>query len=397
MNVRFKSNDNLIAEFFKLESAGGLLLVIAAAFAMIFANTGLNDFYQNTLHTKISILYGDAGFSKSVLHWINDGLMAIFFFLIGLEVKREFARGQLSSKEQVVLPLVAAVGGIAAPALVYYFIAKDTPEFLGGWAIPAATDIAFALGVLAVLGKRAPISLKILLTAIAVLDDIAAVIIIAVFYTADLSTGALGMAAACTAVLFVMNRMKVSRVEAYVLIGIILWGSVLKSGVHATLAGVLTALLIPLNVEDEDGCEIVPKIEHTLHPWVAYLILPVFAFANAGVPLAGLTMEVLLSPVTLGIFLGLFVGKQLGIFSMVWATVKLGLAKRPDGVSWAQIYGVSALCGIGFTMSLFIGTLAFDDPAIESAVRLGVLCGSFASALLGSLVLYLSYKPQSKK
>jgi NhaA family Na+:H+ antiporter len=382
------SNDNLIAEFFKLESAGGLMLIAASVLAIIFANTGFYGIYEAFLHMKITVLIGNVGFDKSLLHWVNDGLMAIFFFIVGLEIKREFLKGTLSSKESLVLPFAAAIGGMAIPALVYYYIAKDTPELIDGWAIPAATDIAFALGILGLLGSRIPISLKALLTAIAVIDDIGAVIIIALFYTADLSTSALIMSAICVAGLFTLNKMKCTRTAAYIMIGFILWASVLKSGVHATLAGVITALFIPLDVKNEDGHSIAHHLEHSLHPWVAYAILPLFAFANAGVSFEGITLEKFTSPVTLGIFCGLFLGKQFGIFASIFTVIKLGLTKMPKDMGWAHLYGLSALCGIGFTMSLFIGTLAFSTPGMESSVRLGVIVGSLMSALLGSAILY---------
>ena len=388
MSIKSKSNDSLIKEFFKLESAGGILLVIASAFAILLANSGFEGLYHDFLRTKITFLFGDVGFDKTLLHWINDGLMAIFFFLVGLEIKREFIKGSLSSREGLTLPFIAAIGGMAIPALIYFYIAKDTPELLDGWAIPAATDIAFALGIMSLLGSRVPLSLKALLTAIAVIDDIGAVIIIALFYTADLSISALIMASICIFGLFILNRMKISRADIYVLVGFILWASVLKSGVHATLAGVTTALFIPVNLKNEDGHNIAARLEHKLHPWVAYAILPLFAFANAGISFEGMTFESMLSPVTLGIFCGLFIGKQLGIFAGMWAAIKLGLTKRPVGITWTHLYGMSILCGIGFTMSLFIGGLAFSSPGLESAVRLGVISGSVVSALLGSIILY---------
>lgn len=397
VNAKYSTHDSRIARFFKLESASGILLIFAALLAIIFANSGLADFYDKTLHTKISILYGDAGFSKTLLHWINDGLMAIFFFLVGLEIKEEFALGHLSSREQMTLPFAAAIGGMAIPALVYVYITKDVPALIDGWAIPAATDIAFAIGLLALLGSRIPLSAKILLTAIAIIDDIGAVIVIALFYTSDLSVNALYIACGAIIMLGILNRMRCAHIAAYVLVGMVLWASVLKSGVHATLAGVITALFIPLNVKNEDGHELVEHLEHTLHPWVSFLIVPLFAFANAGVSLEGLSLDVLLSPVTLGIFCGLFIGKQLGIFTSIFLIVKSGFAKKPQDINWLQLYGLSAMCGIGFTMSLFIGGLAFDNADLETQVRLGVLTGSLASAVFGCGILYFAHNNKNKQ
>lgn len=386
-----------IREFFKLESAGGIVLILAAIFAMIMANSGAASFYDHLLHAKVGLVFGDYDFSKTLLHWINDGLMAIFFFLVGLEIKRELLGGQLSSKESAMLPALAAVGGMAMPALVYFLVNRNHPEFLHGWAIPSATDIAFALGILSLLGKRAPVSLKILLTAIAVIDDLGAVIIIALFYTANLSMQALGVAAICIAVLAAMNRMNVARSAAYIIVGIILWVAVLKSGVHATLASVITALFIPYRLPDNGKKEkekknLIAGLEHTLHPWVAFMIMPVFAFANAGVSLAGVSFSDLLKPLPLGIMLGLIIGKQLGIFLTIFAAVKSKLCPMPKNTTWYQIYALSALCGIGFTMSLFIGTLAFSNPDLAAPVRLGVLSGSIVSATFGYLLIRLTCK-----
>ncbi|MDY0008573.1 MAG: Na+/H+ antiporter NhaA [Bdellovibrionales bacterium] len=386
-----------LRDFFKLESAGGIVLILSAALAMIMANTGAASFYDHLLHANVGIFFGEFQFSKHLLHWINDGLMAIFFFLVGLEIKRELLGGQLSSKENAMLPALAAVGGMAMPALVYFLVNRDHPELLHGWAIPSATDIAFALGILSLLGKRAPVSLKVLLTAIAVIDDLGAVIIIALFYTDHLSLQALGAAAVCITILVIMNRMGVARAAAYIIIGVILWVAVLKSGVHATLAGVITALLIPHRIKPRANSKKAPpnlieQLEHALHPWVAFMIMPVFAFANAGVSLAGVSFKDLLEPLPLGIMLGLIVGKQSGIFLTIWATVKSGLCPMPKNTTWYQLYALSALCGIGFTMSLFIGTLAFRDPALAAPVRLGVLSGSIVSAIFGYLLIRLTCK-----
>lgn len=384
-----------IQRFFKLESAGGIVLIVSAVLAMIMANSPLAAVYDNTLHSKLGIVFGDFEFSKNLLHWINDGLMAIFFFLVGIEIKRELLGGQLSTKESAMLPALAAVGGMAMPALVYFLVNRNHPELLHGWAIPSATDIAFALGILSLLGKRAPLSLKVLLTAIAVIDDLGAVIIIALFYTANLSTSALGIAALLIVLLAAMNKFGVRRIAAYVIVGVLLWLAVLKSGVHATLAGVVTALFIPYgdnpkkNSQNENMLE---TLEHALHPWVAFMIMPVFAFANAGVSLAGVTLADLFKPLPLGIMLGLIIGKQTGIFFTIFAAVKSGLCPMPKNTTWFQIYALSALCGIGFTMSLFIGTLAFNGQEYAAPVRLGVLSGSIVSAICGYLLIRLTCK-----
>jgi len=381
-----------VARFFKMESAGGIVLIFAAALALIMSNTPLSRFYDHLLHMPVSIMFGDVGLAKPLLLWINDGLMAVFFFLVGLEIKREMLCGHLSSKDKALLPLIAAVGGMALPALVYYLVNHNHPENLHGWAIPSATDIAFALGILSLLGSRVPVSLKILLTAIAVIDDLGAVIIIALFYTGSLSTTALAFAAFFIAALFLLNRRGVNSRGAYLLVGLCLWLAVLKSGVHATLAGVVTALFIPHrapddNAADYDAPSMLARMEHALHPWVAFFIMPVFAFANAGVPLKGLTLDALLQPLPLGIAAGLFIGKQLGIFLSVYAAVKSGLCSMPQQTGWRHIHALSLLCGIGFTMSLFIGTLAFQDPSFAAPVRLGVLGGSTLSAVAGYLLM----------
>ncbi len=378
-----------LIEFLRLESAGGILLVAAAVLALVFANTPLVTAYDWILKLPVTVSIGQFGLSKPLLLWINDGLMAIFFLLVGLEIKREALEGELSSRDQILLPAVAASFGLAVPALLYFWLNQDNGDALNGWAIPTATDIAFALGVLALLGSRVPLALKVFLTAIAIIDDIAAILIIAVFYSDDLSASALVMALIGLTVMIVLNKRGVTRIGAYAVPGILMWVFMVKSGVHATLAGVLMALCIPLRAKDEDGHSPARHLEHSLHPWVAFGILPLFAFANAGVPFDGLSFADLLTPVPLGIMIGLFVGKQVGVFLATWLTVALGLAKRPAGTSWMQIYGASVLCGIGFTMSLFIGTLAFEHGEFNFAaqVRLGVLGGSILSAILGYLVL----------
>ena len=318
--------------------------------------------------------------------------MAVFFFLVGLEVKREIVQGELSSMEKAGLPIVAAIGGMAVPALVFVAVNRDVAANLAGWAIPAATDIAFALGVLALLGKRIPAALKILLLAIAIIDDIGAIAIIAVFYTADVSVFALGLAAIAIAVLVALNRFGVTRIAAYVLVGVFLWACVLKSGVHATLAGVVTALAVPLT--GAQGKSPLEQLEHGLHPWVAFAVLPLFAFANAGVSFDGLRADDLLGPLPLGIALGLLVGKQVGVFGFMLLAIRFGMVRKPGGVSWGQLWGLACLTGIGFTMSLFIGSLAFDSAAAMEQVKIGVLAGSLAGGLLGFLILRTS-KPAS--
>ncbi|MCB2102265.1 MAG: Na+/H+ antiporter NhaA [Rhodobacterales bacterium] len=371
--------------FITKETAGGLILMIAALAALLINNSALAPLYTAFLDLPVAVQVGPLAIDKPLLLWVNDGLMAIFFFLVGLEIKREVLVGELSSVDRAALPLVAAVGGMAVPALIFTGINLGTPENLSGWAIPAATDIAFALGILALLGPRVPVALKVFLLGIAIIDDLGAIIAIALFYTADLSAASLAVGGAGLAVLVALNRFGVTRVAPYILVGIVVWVGVLKSGVHATLAGVLIALTIPMR--DGRGGSPVEHLEHGLHPWVAYLIVPIFAFANAGVSLAGLSFAHLLAPLPLGIALGLFIGKPLGVLGLSWISVKAGLCRLPDGVGWKQIAGVAGLTGIGFTMSLFIGTLAFDGADQLNTVRLGVLMGSVLSALLGVLVL----------
>jgi len=377
-----------IQEFLRLESAGGILLVATAAIALVLSNSPLAPLYNTALELPFSISLGPAGLSKPLLLWINDGLMAIFFLLVGLEIKREIVEGELSSLGQIALPGAAALGGMAVPAAIYWFLNSANPAALNGWAIPTATDIAFSLGVLALLGPRVPLALKVLLMAVAVFDDLGAIVVIAIFYTADLSSSALFISAICLAGLAVMNLMGVRSVPAYVLVGMILWVAVLKSGVHATLAGVALGLAIPI-ARDEAGHSPLRTLEHGLHPVVAFVILPIFAFANAGVSFAGMSLADILEPVTLGIAGGLFIGKQIGIMGALGLMLALGLAKRPEGCSWASLYGMSMLCGIGFTMSLFIGSLAFADPSFAAPVRLGVLGGSLLSAICGFVLLKL--------
>ena len=375
-----------IQAFMKLEASAGLILMGVALLAMLAANTALAPYYDSFLNTNVRAGIGGFEISKPALLWINDGLMAIFFFLVGLEIKREVLTGELSSFDKAVLPVLAAIGGMAIPGLVFVALNWSTPENLNGWAIPTATDIAFALGILALLGTRAPVALKVFLLAIAIIDDLGAIVIIAVFYTSELSTNALTLSMLGFALAVALNRMGVQRVAPYLIIGVFMWVFVLKSGVHATLAGVLIALTIPLKAKDGDKA-LLYKLEHELHPWVAFLILPVFAFANAGVSLQGISFSDLMQPLPLGIAAGLFIGKQIGVFGATWIGVKSGLARLPEGVTWHHVYGVACLTGVGFTMSLFIGSLAFGADETMNAVRLGVISGSILSGLVGFAVL----------
>lgn len=374
---------DMIRDFFKLESAGGIILVIAAVVAMTIANSPLNDVYQGVLHSYVM--------GMSVSHWINDGLMAVFFLLIGLEVKRELLEGALKSRETAIFPAIAAVGGMLAPALIYVLFNAGDPEAIQGWAIPAATDIAFALGIMALLGKRVPVSLKVFLLALAIIDDLGVVVIIALFYTSDLSTMALVVGFIMTAVLFVMNAKHVTKIRLYTVVGLILWVAVLKSGVHATLAGVVIGFAIPLKGKAGEHSPL-KHMEHALHPYVAFAILPLFAFANAGISLDGVSMSGLASTLPLGVALGLLVGKPLGIFSFSVAAVKLGVAKLPEGINFKHIFAVSILCGIGFTMSIFISSLAFGSAHADydTYARLGILMGSTTAAILGYVLLRMS-------
>jgi NhaA family Na+:H+ antiporter len=381
-----------ITHFMHLEASGGIVLMFVALIALFANNSLLASGYQGFLNTPVAIQFGDFKIAKPALLWINDGLMAIFFFLVGLEIKREVLAGELSSLDKIALPMFAAVGGIAVPALIYLGFNANDAATSKGWAIPAATDIAFALGILALLGKRVPVSLKILLLAVAIIDDLAAIIIIALFYTENLSLTALSWAGVGTVILFAMNRFKVMRILPYALIGTLVWAAVLKSGVHATLAGVITAFAIPMVRPKPDMPSPLTRAEHGLHIWVAFLILPLFAFANAGVSLKGLALEDLLSPVPLGIAAGLFFGKQIGVFAACWIAVKVGLARLPEGANWPQVYAVACLTGVGFTMSLFIGTLAFEDAELLNGVRLGVLMGSILSGVLGYTLLRIFSK-----
>jgi NhaA family Na+:H+ antiporter len=377
-----------LREFLRLEAAGGIVLGIAAALALLACNSGLVDLYRSILVLPVEVRFGDLQIAKPLLLWINDGLMAIFFLLVGLEIKREFLEGELSSLRQALLPAIAAVGGMIVPAVLYVLCNLGDPIALRGWAIPSATDIAFAMGVLSLLGARVPIGLKVFLLALAIFDDLGAIVIIAIFYTANLSLVSLLLAAAVLAVMLGLNRLGVTRIAPYALLGIVLWVCVLKSGVHATLAGVAMALAVPMRAPS--GESPLKQLEHALHPWVAFLVTPLFGFANAGVSFAGMGAGVLANGVSLGIAAGLFLGKQIGVFGAVFACVRLRLAQLPAGVGWPGIYGAALLAGIGFTMSLFIGTLAWDTPDYAAPLRIGVLAGSLVSGLAGYALLLVA-------
>ncbi|HEY0324528.1 MAG TPA: Na+/H+ antiporter NhaA [Allosphingosinicella sp.] len=375
---------SIIRSLLTSEAGGGLILIVAAAVALVVANSGAAETYFGVLEMYVGPL--------SVLHWINDALMALFFLLVGLEIKRELMDGELSTPRRRVLPGIAALGGMVVPAIIYLLVNQDGGA-LRGWAVPVATDIAFALGILALLGRRVPVSLRIFLTALAIIDDLLAVAIIAIFYTSQLSFLWLGAALVTLALLAALNRMKVVRLWPYLAVGVALWVFTLLSGVHATLAGVALALTIPIRCTPgcpDDMESPLHRLEHGIQPWVAYLVIPIFGFANAGVSLAGVGLDTLLQPVALGVAAGLFLGKQVGVFLTTWAAIRLRLADCPEDATMLQVYGVALLCGVGFTMSLFIGLLAFDDPAMQAQVKIGVLAGSVLSALMGAAVLRLS-------
>lgn len=385
-----------LRSFLAMKAAPGILLCAAAALALLMENTSLQGVYDSLKNTPVILRIGGFAIDKPLLLWINDGLMAIFFLLVGLEIKRELLQGHLSSRAQAVLPFVAALGGLAAPALIYSYLNWGDETLMQGWAVPAATDIAFALGVLIMLGDRIPHALKVTLVAIAIIDDLAAIIIIALFYTAETSVLSLVLAGVGLAAAYGLNRAGVVQLGPYCMLGLFIWACVLKSGVHATLAGVALGLLIPLRAKNKHGESPLVVMEHALHPYVAFAILPVFAFANAGIPLAGIGLADFMQPITLGVMLGLFLGKQIGVMGLTLLACLLGICKLPDGVSWMQFYGMALLTGIGFTMSLFIGTLAFTDIDHATSVRLGVLSGSFLSAVCGvGVLLYAGRKSAS--
>jgi len=380
---------SLIKDFLKLESASGIILLFTAILAMIMANSPLSHWYDMLLDVPVEIRIGELVIAKPLLLWINDGLMALFFFLIGLELKREVLEGELAEPKNIVLPALGAVGGMLVPGMIYVAFNYSDPEAIKGWAIPAATDIAFALGILLLLGKKVPLSLKIFLVSLAIFDDVGAIVIIAIFYTSNLSVLSLVVAAFCIVVLYILNRRGVMEIMPYLLIGLIMWVAVLKSGVHATLAGIICAFFIPLRNAKSPKNSPLRDLEHSLHASVAFGVLPLFAFANAGISLNGVDLDALLHPVPLGICVGLFIGKQLGVFLFCWAGVKLGIAQLPKGMTWQSLYGVAILCGIGFTMSLFIGSLAFEDMGADLAFddRLGIVLGSFFSGVVGYFYL----------
>lgn len=389
----------MLRNFLKLESAAGLILMGAAILAMIAANSPAAGLYGYFLDTPVEVRIGELEVAKPLFLWVNDGLMAIFFFLVGLELKREVLEGELSRPANVLLPALGAVGGIVVPVAVFVWFNAGNPEAMRGWAIPAATDIAFALGILMLLGSRVPVSLKIFLVSLAIFDDIGAIVIIAIFYTVNLSILALVVSTACLIVLGIMNYRGVSKVAPYILVGVIMWTAVLKSGVHATLAGVALAAFIPMRDSQDSEVSPLRMLEHDLHSVVAYGVLPLFAFVNAGISLSGVSMADLMHPVPLGIAAGLFVGKQVGIFALCFVAIKLGLARMPEGASWGSLYGISILCGVGFTMSLFVGSLAFENVVFSPEdifdERLGIILGSLLSGVVGFLVLHLTL-PKAK-
>ena len=380
-----------LRNFLQMESAGGLVLMGAAALALVAANSPLAGYYDLFIETPVEVRVGGFEIAKPLLLWVNDGLMAVFFFLVGLEVKREILEGELSRPANVLLPALGAVGGIVAPVGLYVLFNYGDSVGMNGWAIPAATDIAFALGILMILGKRVPVSLKVFLVSLAIFDDLGAIVIIAIFYSSKLSINALVVATVCLLILGYLNWRRVSAVPAYVLVGVVMWVAVLKSGVHATLAGVALAMFIPMRSKDEPERSPLRELEHDLHTVIAFGVLPLFAFVNAGISFAGMSFSDLLHPVSLGVASGLFIGKQLGVFLLCLLAIRLGIAKLPEGASWGSLYGVAILSGVGFTMSLFIDTLAFQnlpaDTVFDFDARLGILIGSLASGVLGYIVL----------
>jgi Na+:H+ antiporter, NhaA family len=388
----------ILPSFISKESFGGILLMSAAALAMLLANSPLDSLYYSLLDTPIEVRIGELQVAKPLLLWINDGLMAVFFFLIGLELKRELVEGELSDPRNIILPGVGAIGGMLIPALIYAYFNYDDPQALQGWAIPAATDIAFALGVLSLLGSRVPTSIKIFLTSLAIFDDVGAIIIIAVFYTANISFTALLIAGACLPIAYLLNRYDVIEKSPYMLIGIIMWVATLKSGVHATLAGVILAMFLPLKSAKKPDFSPLKDLEDDLHSIVAYFVLPVFAFANAGISFSNLGSDQALHGVTLGIAFGLFFGKQIGVFGLCALAIKAGLTKLPKGMNYTSLYATAALCGIGFTMSLFIGSLAFSAPLSNRIFdeRIGIVVGSLISGIIGFLLLRYTLKKSSE-
>lgn len=383
------NGENLITHFIQQRSSGGIVLMAAAALAILCANSPLASYYELLIQTPMEIRIGGYGIDKPLLLWINDGLMAIFFFYVGLELKRDLVEGELSDPRKIVLPAAGAIGGMLIPALIYVYFTIDDPAALRGWAIPAATDIAFAIGILALLGSGVPKSLRIFLTSLAIFDDIGAIVIIALFYTDDISLLALGFVMACFPILVMLNRFKVESKSVYMLLGIIVWVAMLKSGVHATLTGVLIAFFVPMQSKRDPRISPLKILEDDLNNAVAFIVLPLFAFANAGIHILNLKLDEAFHSVPVGIALGLFVGKQLGVFGFCWLAIKLKLARMPRAMTWGTLYGCAILCGVGFTMSLFIGSLAFDESRIAAIFdeRLGIITGSLASGLMGYFVL----------
>lgn len=387
-----------IGKFLRQETSAGILLVAAAVLAIVLANSPLASYYQLLIDTAVTVSVGTFILSKPLLLWINDGLMAVFFLLVGLELKREIIEGELSDRKKIVMPALGAVGGMVVPAAIYLYFNISDPVAAKGWAIPAATDIAFALGVLSLLGSRVPASFKIFLTSLAIFDDIGAIVIIALFYTSKLSILALVVAMGCIVVMYYLNRRGVSDSSVYIVFGLIMWLALLKSGVHATLAGIILAIFIPMKSREEPEVSPLKRLESDLHPAVAYLILPIFSFFNSGVSFIDVTSEQILHAVPVGIALGLVVGKQVGVFGFCWFGIKMGLAKRPDEISWLSLYGLAVLTGVGFTMSLFIGSLAFEESGVDLIFdeRIGIIIGSLVSGVLGYLVLFKSLRTISR-
>ena len=390
--------NEVVADFLKRESSAGIILMMATALALVVANSPLSPWYNQLIELPVVVKAGDWGIEKPLLLWINDGLMAVFFFHVGLELKREVCEGELSNPKEMVLPAAGAIGGMAVPALIYVAVNWGDSPAMSGWAIPAATDIAFALGILALLGSRVPTSLKVFLVTLAIIDDIGAIAIIALFYTNNITVAGLVIAAICLVLLAIMNRRGVIDIPSYVLVGLVLWVALLKSGVHATLAGVVLAAFIPMRSARDPSYSPITRLEHELNSAVSFGILPLFAFANAGIDFSAIRPEGILHPVTFGIFLGLFAGKQIGVFSFCYLVVKLKLAKLPAGLTLKHVYGCALLCGVGFTMSLFIGALAFEESGVNLIFdeRVGILAGSLISAVAGYIVLYMVGRPPVK-
>ena len=388
--------NNVIKNFLKLESSSGILLLFSGLLALFLSNSNIAENFDYILHLKLNFGSDSPLFYKSIQHWINDGLMVIFFFVVGLEIKREFQEGELSMPSQAILPVIAAIGGMAVPAIFYLLFNFDDPSTIQGWAIPSATDIAFSLGILSLLGKKVPISLKIFLTALAIIDDLGAIIIIAVFYSSNIDLFSLFVVFIILFFLYFFNKKNIQLLWVYIILGILLWVFIQNTGIHATIAGVLLAAFIPHKKQNGQKSLLI-FLEHSLHPWVSYLIMPLFALANAGVYLGDVSFNTLISPIPLGIITGLFFGKQLGVFFISFILIKMGYARLPSGANWMQLYGVAILTGVGFTMSLFIGNLAFLSDTHISGMKLGVLVGSFFSAIMGYFILKISVKNSKNK